>query len=144
MANSELYICGEVAFEYAEIDRFVLSNVIRNIRTIAIDKNDNSIEKVEVTLFDQNNTVVWNGITDDLGKTSFNLTFTDSNYTDTLRLEAVKGNYSASMNVSFLSDTPIVLTMRYYTDLNADVAEPYDEINILDIATVAKDYGKTV
>jgi hypothetical protein len=26
----------------------------------------------------------------------------------------------------------------------ADVAEPYDEINILDIATVAKDYGKTV
>ena len=25
-----------------------------------------------------------------------------------------------------------------------DVEEPYGEINILDIATVAKDYGKTV
>jgi len=51
-------------------------------------------------------------------------------------LEAVEGNYSATMDVSFLSDTPLVLTMRYFADLNGD-----GEVNIQDLFTVAKAFG---
>ena len=48
----------------------------------------------------------------------------------------VEANHSASMNVSFLSDTPLVLTMRYFAVLNSDGA-----VNIMDIAIIAKAYG---
>jgi len=170
---SQFYIWGNVSFrDFANMELYSC-NITRNYNIIATDTSDNPMENVKLSLFDQNDTVVWNGVTDSLGTTSFNLTFTDGNYTGTLRLEAVKGNYSAAMNVTFLSDTPVVLTIRYFADLNgdgtvnimdialvaraygsrpgdpnwnpiADVAEPYGEINIVDIATVAKDYGKTV
>ena len=171
--GSDCYIYGNISFRDFTRILWQSNNVTRNYNVIAKNTNGDAMENVELTLYDQDNTVIWNGTTDSYGKSNFNITFTDSNYTATLRLETVKGNYSATIGVSFLSDTPIVLTMRYVADLNADgiinildialvakaygsilgdpnwnpiadVAEPYNEINILDIATVAKDYGKTV
>lgn len=171
IVDSGVYIYGNVTFSLGTLS-FFSSNITRNYNVIARDMSGGLMENVELSLFDQNDTVVWNGVTDSLGQASFNLTFTDMNYTDTLRLEAAKGNYSATMNVGFLSDTPVILTMRYFADLNGDgtiniidialVAKAYGskpgdenwneiadmdknrEINIIDIATIAKDYGKTV
>ena len=37
----------------------------------------------------------------------------DGNYTDTLRLEAVKGNWSSTKNIAFLSDTPVIFTSPF-------------------------------
>jgi hypothetical protein len=129
------------------------------------------MKNAELTLYDNDNSPIWTGLTDIFGIADFNLTFTDDNYTDTLKLEAVKGSYSASTNVSFLSNTPVILTMRYFADLNGDgviniidiaiVARAFGTkpgdpnwnevadlnkdgwINIIDIATVARDFGKT-
>jgi len=133
---SSFYVCGEVDFP-SEID-WLYTNATRNYNIITRDMSGNTMENVELTLHYQNDTVMWNGITDSLGKADFNVTFTDNNYTDTLRLEAVKGGYSTTMNVSFLCDTPVVLTMRYFADLNAD-----GTINILDISLLAMAFGST-
>lgn len=149
------------------------SNITRNYGIVVVNGTGDPVSDAELSLYDKNGTAIWNEATDSLGRANFNVTFSDNNCTDILSLEAVKGNYSFTTNVSFLSDAPIILTVRYFADLNgdgtvnimdiaivakaygtkhgdeawnpiADVAEPYDEINILDIATVAKDYGKTV
>jgi len=133
--NSDFNIRGNIG-KINGPEYWVSSNVSRNYNAIAKDISGNLVENVELSLFDQNDTVVWNGVTDSLGQASFNLTFTDNNYTDTLKLEAVKGNYSATMNVGFLSGTPVVLTMRYFADLNGD-----GTINIQDLFIVAKTYG---
>jgi hypothetical protein len=168
---SDFFMYGNVSFGDTWV-RWFSSNVTRNYNMIAKDMSGNPVENAELTLLVQNDTVVWNGLTDSLGKAGFNLTFTDTNYTDTLRLEAVNGNYSALANVTFLSDTPIILKMRYFADLNSDgtinivdisiVARAFGsrtgdpnwnpiadldkngQVNILDIALVARDYGKTV
>jgi len=171
--SSSFYIYGEIDFLLeTNAIRWLSTNVTRNYNIISRNLSGNPMENVELTLFDQNYTVVWSGLTDISGTANFNITFSDNNYTDTLRLEAVKGDFVGAMNVSFLSDTPIVLTMRYYTDLNGDgkiniqdlfiVARAYGtkerdenynpiadldgnkEINIKDLYEVAEDYGKTI
>ena len=111
--NSQYFIYGIVEMG-TFIGGWVSSNVTRNYNVVARDMSDNPMENVELTLFGQNYEAIWNGNTDTLGKANFNVTFTDSNYTDTLKLEAVKGNFSATMNVSFLSDTPLILTLGTY------------------------------
>jgi len=173
MEGSEFLMLGNLSFsEETQIIVWTSSNVTRNYNIIARNASDVPMINVKLTVFDENNTVIWNGVTDSLGKTSFNLTFADGNYTDILRLEAVKENRSASTTIDFLSFTPIVLKMRYFADLNGDgtinivdifiVAKAFGtkegnpnynpiadldgnkEINIVDLYKIAKDYGKTV
>jgi hypothetical protein len=169
--HSDFYIYGNISFRGFRQNFWHLSNITRNYNIITKDVNDNPFENVELSLFNQNNTVIWNGHTDNLGYANFNLTFTDSNYINPSRLEATKENYSAVMDVGFLSDTPIILKMRYFADLNADgvvniidaaiVARAFQTrqgdakwnsdadlnkdgiINIVDVATVAREFGKT-
>jgi len=62
--------------------------------------------------------LVWNGSTDAQGRTDFNISLDDSNYTASLRPEAFKESYADAIDVAFLSETPIILKMRYFTDLN--------------------------
>jgi len=135
--ESNIYLYGHASFSLRTV-AFFESNATRNYNIITKDTSDNRVENAELTLFDQNDTIFWNGVTDNLGKADFNLTFTDNNYTDVLKLEAVKGNYSATMNVWLFSDTPIVLTMTHFADLNGD-----GTINILDISIVAMGFGST-
>jgi len=137
IAGSNIYLYGNVSFFLGTV-AFFESNATRNYNIITKDTSDNPVENAELNLFDKNDTIVWNGVTDNLGKADFNLTFTDNNYTNVLELEAVKGDYSATMNVWLFSDTPIVLTMKYFADLNAD-----GTINILDISVVAMAFGST-
>jgi len=108
--NSRCFIYGIVEMG-TFTGEWVSSNITRNYNVIARDMSDNPLKNVELTLFDQNYEAVWNGNTDTLGKANFNVTFTDSNYTDTLKLEAAKGNLSATEYISFLSDTPVILKL---------------------------------
>jgi hypothetical protein len=147
-------------------------NVTRNFNVVTACAGNKSVTDIEFRLCDQNNTVLWTALADAIGQIDFNCTFNDINNTDTLRLEAIKGNYSTTMNIGLLSDTPVILTLAYFADLNADgtvniiditiVAAAYKsregdfnwnsladidkngEVNILDISMVAKDFGKTV
>jgi rhodanese-related sulfurtransferase len=131
--TSDFLVEGDITFtEDAYIDSWEYTNITRDFNIIVLNKTVPS-ENVSLTLYSQNNTIICSGLTDTFGKSNFNLTFTDNNYTDTVRLEAVKGNFSAIMNVSFLSDTPIILTMRYFADLNGD-----GTVNIFDLFIIAK------
>jgi hypothetical protein len=169
---SNFFIIGNVSFEdFGGID-WILSNITRNYGIIVKNAYGRFVSNATLTLTSKDGMSIWNGTTDAQGKANFNLTFTDSNYTDRLRLEAVKGNYSAFVNISFLSDTPVILTLRYFADLNGDgviniidvaiVARAFETkpgdknwnsnadlnndgiINIVDVATVAREFGKTI
>jgi hypothetical protein len=171
--SSSFYIYGNISFLGSNIIyAWFYSSVTRNYGVTVRNMTGNFVPNAALTLVSRGGTLIWNGITDNLGQADFNLTFTDSNCTDILRLEAFEGNYSASTDVSFLSDTPVELKMRYINDLNGDgfvnildiamVARAYGTkpgdsnwnaladldkngiVNILDISMVARDYGKTV
>jgi hypothetical protein len=170
---ASIYMFGNVSFKCGldRIDWF-RSNITRNYNAIVKDSYEVPASEVSIAVKTKDGSPFWNGTTNAEGGVDFNLTFADQNYTETLRLEAIKGNYSAQQDVGFLSDTPIILKMRYFTDLNGDgkiniqditiIAVAYKtkpgdarwnpmadldesgEINIIDITMVAKDYGKTV
>jgi hypothetical protein len=118
---SDFFMYGNVSFE-GKLWQWLSSNVTRNYNIIVADINYNPMENVALTLFGKDSTPVWNGMTDILGRADFNLTFTDNNCTDTLRLEAFKGNLSATVSISFLSDTPIILTLGAHDIATTDVA----------------------
>jgi hypothetical protein len=99
----------------------VLSNVTRSFNILARDMTQDAMENAYLTLYNQNNKIVWNGTTDSLGQANFNLTFTDSNCTDTLRLEASKGDSFGTTDVRFLSDTPVTLVLGRRDIATADV-----------------------
>jgi len=113
--ESGFYMLGNVA-QLEKDGEWIQSNVTRNYSIITTDISGNPMGNVELTLLDQNNTLVWVGTADSSSGTNFNLTFTDSNYTDTLRLEAVKGNLSGTQNVTFLSDTPVIVELGLHDD----------------------------
>lgn len=151
---------------------WVFGIVDRDFPIVVSTQSGEPLSNTTLALFDSQHRIVWSGTTSEGGIALLNLTFAEGNWTDTLRLEGFEGNYSAAMNVSFLSNTPIVLKMRYFTDLNGDgavnimdvsiVAKAFNSkpgcanwnetadldkngtINILDVSMVARDYGKTV
>jgi len=129
--NSNLYFSGGIVLEGVDFGRFVSSQVTRNYNLVATDTTGQTLENAELTLLDKNTKVIWNGITDSIGEANFNLTYTDSNYMDTLRLEASKGELSAAKDIAFLSDTPVTLVMNITVtaDINNDGSvDIYDAI----------------
>jgi rhodanese-related sulfurtransferase len=119
---ADFFMYGNVSFENVQDIRLFSTSTKRNYNIILRYANHNPVENAELTLFNQNHTFVWDGVTDSLGQADFNLTFSDSNYTDTLRLEAVKENLSAVASISFLSDTPVTLTLGAHDVATNDVA----------------------
>jgi hypothetical protein len=108
------------------------SNVTRSYNVIVEDAYGQSVPNAGVILLSKNATPVWSGLTDSSGEATFSLTFADDNYTDALRLEAVKGNLSATEDITFLSDTPFILQLTRRTsggDVNGDgTVDIYDAI----------------
>jgi hypothetical protein len=133
--NSNLHLSGNITFQGVVYPQFVSSQVVRNYDITATDLNGSPIESAQLELYDRNNTQIWNGFTDSSGTADFNLTFTDSNYTDALRLEAVKGNLSGTADVVFLSDTPVILTLQggITADVNGD-----GKVDMKDVSYVAR------
>jgi hypothetical protein len=136
LSDSNLHLGGNVTFEESGIGGWVSANVTRNYNVVAMNMSNRPVENASLTLIDRQNNVVWNGTTASLGRSNLNLTFNDSNCTDALRLEAAKGNLTGTAHIGFLTDTPVVLKMRYLNDLNHD-----GTVNILDIFIVAKAFG---
>lgn len=119
---NDFFMYGNISFESTWSESiWFLSNVTRNFNFLAEDTGGNPMEGVELTLFDRNNTVVWSWQTHGSENPGFNVTFSDGNYTDTLRLEAVKGNRSATTSISFLSDTPVTLSLGSHDIATSDV-----------------------
>ena len=110
IATSQFYIYGNVTFP-SHVDHWENSNATRNFNVIVIDERGYPLAYAELKLFDQNDAVVWSGLSDSYGKANFNLTSSDGNYTDTLRLEAIKGTSFSAENVTFLSETPIKMVL---------------------------------
>lgn len=109
---SEFFIYGNITVsEKAEVVWWN-SNVTRNFNVIVINETSDPLAYAKLKLYDQNETVAWTGATDSLGKIDFNVTFTDNNYTDTLRLKAVKGKWSATTNITFVSETPVIMEIN--------------------------------
>jgi hypothetical protein len=138
IADSQIYLYGNVTQIEWQGDWFS-SNVTRNYPIAMRDANSSFLEDVELTLFDQDNTDIWNGFSDSLGTASFNVTFADSNRTDALMLRTFKESfYNFTSNISLLSSTPIIinLTQKPLGDINEDRT-----VNIVDVALVASSFG---
>jgi hypothetical protein len=104
---SDFYISGNLSCGH--IGSWFSSNITRNYNIEVSDSyHEPTISDASLILKSKENITVWNGTTDDQGKANFNVTFADGNYTETLRLEAAKGNWSSMTNVTFVSTTPIV------------------------------------
>jgi len=129
IVTSQCYIYGNVTF-LSHVDHWENSNVTRNFNVIVIDEKGYPLTDTELKLFNQDNAIIWSGLSNGHGKANFNLTFTDSNYTDTLRLEAVKGNLSGTKNVMFLSYTPIIMTLLPALRLPAAIDINPDPLNL--------------
>jgi hypothetical protein len=148
------------------------SRIVREYDVIILNGTA-ALGNAVLKLYDSDGNLVWNGLTDDSGKASFGIGFSDVNYTGHLELEAIKEDWSKRVNVTLFSRTPIQIPVqRGPTDLNADgkvnilditvVAAAYNtvpgdekwnaaadldkngQINILDVTMVAKDYGSFI
>ena len=110
--GSNFKIDGNITFGLGTwISRWENVNLTRNYRIICQRKDGFLISNVSLALYHQYGTMVWNGTADSEGKADFNLIFSDMNYTDTLRLEATKGNLISESNVTLISDTPTVMNI---------------------------------
>lgn len=134
--NAQLYMYGNFTYGSTwEPDSWSQSNVTRNFNVIVTDQTGLAIVDAELRLLDRNNSTLLTEFTDSNGRVDFNLTFTDDNYTDTLRLEGVKGNQSATSNLEFLTGTPINLTL--YENITGDVNKD-GRVDMKDVGYVAK------
>jgi pimeloyl-ACP methyl ester carboxylesterase len=93
------YIYGNEA--WSDLEFGVLSDLetSRGYTIIVVDDQYNPVKDVEVTLYRQDGTVLWNAFTDASGATQFNLSLTPLNYTHRLYLEATKGDISLSEEI---------------------------------------------
>jgi rhodanese-related sulfurtransferase len=127
---SNFYISGHISFGQPSI-LWYSSNVTRNYSVIAKDSFGEPSTNASLTLQSDDDVLIWNGTTDSQGEADFNLTFTDNNYTDTLRLEVIKGNLSVVENITFLGNTPLIVQLGSRTsgDINDDgTVDIYDAI----------------
>jgi hypothetical protein len=141
--DSAFSISGNVDMKNAEIDLWDASNVTREYGIFVSRPNGDPMENVELRLLDKDQTLVWSGTTDSLGHASFGVTFTADDYTDALRLEAVKGDLSAVQNITVLSDTPVVLTLLAQHSLNVG-SSPSGSVTTPGEGTFTYDQGTEV
>lgn len=107
----QTYIYGREAWKDFELGVLSDLETKRNYEVIVTDRQCDRIEDAEVTLSRQDSTVLWRAFTNRAGKATFNIVANSANYADTLRLRAVKGKWCAEDIVTFLSDSPLLLTL---------------------------------
>jgi hypothetical protein len=110
LAYAHLTLYGDGSLTPSEV-RWYSSTVVRDYRIITTNSYGLPIANAALTLKSEERSTIWNGTTDGLGQANLNITFTDNNYTDTPRLEAVDGNLSATTDVSLFSNTPVAITL---------------------------------
>jgi rhodanese-related sulfurtransferase len=137
ISNSHFYIRGNITLIYDTIStalyRWENTTVTRNFDMVTLNKTSEPLGDVQLSLFGKYRTLVWSGSVDDFGGADFNLTFTDSNYTDTLTLEVTKDNFTSSRDIAFLTDTPVTFVRGMTGDINND-----DRVDMKDVSYVAR------
>lgn len=134
--DSEFHFSGSVSFpNNSFVGDWNNSTAARDFEIVVTNRTGLPVEDVELALLNQNNTAVWEGFTNSLGRANFNLIFADSNYTDILRLEATKGTFSAVENITFFSNTPVIfeLSTPVAGDINGDGV-----VDMKDVSYVAR------
>jgi len=129
--ESHFYMSGNITFGESPwpVANWHNSSVTRSYDAIVQNRKGQLISNASLLLKSEDLSLVWNGTTDDFGRADFNLTFADNNYTGTLRLEVVEGNHSVVQNITFLSDTPVIVQMGILGDINGDwTVDIYDAI----------------
>jgi hypothetical protein len=135
---SNFYVYGIGSFETFPPQWFS-SRIRRNYGVILTDAEGEPVPNATVTLESKDGNLTWNGITDDMGRANFNITFADNNHTDTHVLRTFKEDfYNATIGISFLSSAPITinLTQKPLGDINED-----HSVDILDVFIVARSFG---
>jgi pimeloyl-ACP methyl ester carboxylesterase len=92
--DSNLYIYGQEAWNDLELGTLSDLSTNRQYHVMVVDDQSNPVKNMEVTLYKQDFSVIWNGFTDSSGKVNFNVSLTKSNYQDVFYFETEKGNYS--------------------------------------------------
>jgi hypothetical protein len=138
ITNASVTVFGNITFETSQDIVWRNSSATRNYGVIVQDTASQQIWNASLVLKAANQSLVWNGTTDGSGRADFNLTFTDRNYTDMLKLEAVKGDLFGTKNISFLSDAPVIviLIVPILGDLDSD-----GKVSLADLVILAQAYG---
>jgi hypothetical protein len=138
--SSSFYTYGNISFLGSNIIyAWFYSNVTRNYGITVGNMTGNFVSNAALTLVSREDALIWNGTTDNMGQADFNLTFTDNNYTDTLKLNiSQEGYYNETMDTGFLSDTPvsIALTEKIPGDVSWD-----RKVGLADLVILAQAYG---
>jgi len=110
---SQLYVQGNIHFEEGfNIPWWTNSVLKRSYDILVMDEGRFPVSNASLMLYDENDTLIWTGKTDNSGQSSFNLTFYDNNYTSlaTLRVER-EGYYDAEKLISLTSSTPFIMSL---------------------------------
>jgi hypothetical protein len=78
----------------------------RQYSIIVVDDNSNPLTETEVTIFDQNSTVLLRMLTDSFGRIDFYISLTRLNYTEIFYLEVINGESTHSEEISFINFHP--------------------------------------
>lgn len=121
----QFYMCGGLRFgANFSIKEGPISGTIQTFRVIrgyrVVTRRDvNPLAKVQLKLYNEEDQLIWEGITNSRGKADFNVTYHknwiippgyyQTNYTDTLMLEASHGPNSYTAELGLISDTPIII-----------------------------------
>jgi hypothetical protein len=108
--GGEGYIAGNVTIDPSgTIYWWGTGKLTRNFNVLVKNAYGEPVSNATLTLKSTAEIVVWTGRTDAHGGACFNSTFTDANYTNTLRLEASKDGAFTGQDVTILCNTPLVL-----------------------------------
>ncbi|UCH31097.1 MAG: hypothetical protein JSV05_06190 [Candidatus Bathyarchaeota archaeon] len=128
--DSDFYISGNITLrEPVLFQSWQNTRITRNFNIEAKSSSctGSQMDNVQLTLYDENTTVLWTGFTDDVGRIDFNVTYIDGNHTDTLWLEAIKGGWTSINEIQLFSDTPFNVGFRQW-DVTGDGYVGIDDI----------------
>jgi parallel beta-helix repeat protein len=108
--KSNFYLHGNMTF-LKYVGEWEESTVVRNFNVILTDESGQPLANAEMKLYDQQN-IVWKGTSDVCGRGSFNVTYTEGNYTNMLMLKVIRNDLSGARNIEFTSSTPLFLSVR--------------------------------
>jgi hypothetical protein len=98
------------------------SNVTRDFSVITNDEAGNLVPNVELTLYDQAETVVWSGASGFSSEAELTVTFTDANYMG-FTLKGVKLDGGGETHIGFLSNSTVLLGIHPPPVHNIDTSE---------------------
>lgn len=126
---SNFFMYGSIIFiESGELTvQWDNSTIIRNYDVLCLDQNNDPIQNANIELYAPNETLIWNGTSDEQGMVNFNITFTNDNYNDTWILNVTKEERNGTKEIRLLSSTPVILKLSEVFDIGQP-ENPYPSI----------------